>query len=131
MSETLSKADVSSVLSQWKAGLLTNAQVHDWATDRFAVAAWDPEDGAVNEVLGRLDTMDMNLVTVQDVAILLAALGRPPRKRRRGPWMRTRTRSIWPLASASCPPIPSTLGFASDDARLTRIPAAAASSSAR
>lgn len=76
MSETLSKADVSSVLSQWKAGLLTNAQVHDWATDRFAVAAWDPEDGAVNEVLGRLDTMDMNLVTVQDVAILLAALGK-------------------------------------------------------
>ena len=76
MSRTLSRADVSSIFSQWKADLLTNAQVHDWAADRFAVAAWDPEDGAVNEVLSRLDTMDMNLVTVQDAAILLAALGK-------------------------------------------------------
>ena len=67
---------MTSILSQWKAGLLTNAQVHDWATNRFAVDAWDPEDGAVNEVLGRLDTMDINLVTVEDVAVLLAALGR-------------------------------------------------------
>ncbi len=74
MSQTLFRADVASILSQWKTGLLTSAQVHDWATDRFAVDAWDPEDGAVNEVLGRLDTMDINLVTVEDVAVLLPAL---------------------------------------------------------
>ena len=76
MSQTLFRADVASILSQWKTGLLTNAQVHDWATDRFAVDAWDSEDGAVNEGLGRLDMMDMNLVTVEDVPVLLAALGK-------------------------------------------------------
>ena len=75
MSQTLFRTDVASILLQWKAGMLTNAQVHDWATDRYAVAAWDPEDGAVNEVLASLDMMDMNLVTVEDVAALLAALG--------------------------------------------------------
>jgi hypothetical protein len=76
MSETLSSTDVASILSQWKAGLLTNAQVHDWATARYAVDAWEPEDGAVNEVLARLDMMDMNLVTVEDAGVLLAALGK-------------------------------------------------------
>ena len=75
MSQVLFRTDVSSILSQWKAGLLTALQVHDWATDRFATDAWDPEDGAVNEVLARLDMMDMNLVTEEDVPVLLAALG--------------------------------------------------------
>ncbi len=75
MSQTLFRTDIASILVQWKTGMLTNAQVHDWATDRYAVAAWDPEDGAVNEVLARLDMMDMNLVTAEDVAGLLAALG--------------------------------------------------------
>lgn len=74
MSRTLFKSDVASILSQWKAGLLTNTQVHDWATDRYAVDAWDAEDGAVNEVLACLDMMDMNLVTVDDASALLAAL---------------------------------------------------------
>ena len=74
MSQTISRTDVASILMQWQAGSLTNAQVHDWATDRFAVSAWDAEDGAVNEVLGCLDTMDMNLVTAEDAAVLLAAL---------------------------------------------------------
>lgn len=75
MTQALFGTDVTSILSQWKAGLLTNAQVHEWATDRYAVVAWEPEDGAVNEVLACLDVMDMNLVTVEDVAALLAALG--------------------------------------------------------
>jgi hypothetical protein len=30
---------------------------------RFAVHNYDPESDAVNEVLSRLDTMDMNLTT--------------------------------------------------------------------
>ena len=74
MSQTIFRTDVASILMQWQAGSLTNAQVHDWATDRFAVSAWDSEDGAVNEVLGCLDTMDVNLVTAEDAAVLLAAL---------------------------------------------------------
>jgi len=74
MSQTLSRTDVTSILSLWKVGSMTAVQVHDWATDRFAVAAWDPEDGAVNEVLARLDMMDMNLVTVEDAEALLTAL---------------------------------------------------------
>ena len=75
MSQTLFRTDVASTILQWKAGLLTSVQVHQWATDRYAASAWDPEDGAVNEVVARLDMMDMNLVTVEDAAVLLAALG--------------------------------------------------------
>lgn len=75
MSQTLFRTDVASTICQWQAGLLTSLQVHQWATDRYAASAWDPEDGAVNEVLARLDMMDMNLVTVEDAAALLAALG--------------------------------------------------------
>jgi hypothetical protein len=74
MSQTIFRTDLASILVQWQAGSLTNAQVHAWATDRFAASAWDAEDGAVNEVLGCLDMMDMNLVTEEDVAVLLAAL---------------------------------------------------------
>ncbi len=70
MSQTISRTDVASILTQWPAGSLTNAQVHDWATERFAVSAWYAEDGAVNKVLGCLDTMDIDLVTAEDAAVL-------------------------------------------------------------
>lgn len=75
MSKSLRVTDVAAILRQWKAGLLTHPQVHDWATDRHAVDAWDPEDGAVAEVLACLDMMDMNLVVAEDADVLLAALG--------------------------------------------------------
>ncbi len=65
---------VESKLRQWQSGELTAAEVHAWAEDTFGVDQWEPESDAVNEVLAQLDTLDMNLVTSEDIPILLAAL---------------------------------------------------------
>lgn len=74
MSQTLRRSDVAFALNEWAAGVVTNEQVFNWANARFSVEAWEPEDGAVNEVMAQLDTLDMNLVTSEDVSALLTAL---------------------------------------------------------
>lgn len=74
MSQTVLRSDVAAILREWAAGLLSGEQVYNWANMRFAVDAWDSEDGAVNEVLAQLDTMDMNLVISEDIPMLLRAL---------------------------------------------------------
>ncbi|WP_428382966.1 hypothetical protein [Nevskia ramosa] len=74
MSQVLHRSDVATVLREWAAGVLSSEQVFKWANAHFAIEAWDAEDGAVNEVMAQLDTMDMNLVTSEDAPILLAAL---------------------------------------------------------
>jgi len=70
-------SDIQHVLNQWAIGELNESQVHSWAEDRFCVDAYDSESEAVNEVLGRLDMMDMNLTTSEDIPILLKALSSP------------------------------------------------------
>jgi len=65
---------VESKLRQWQSGELTAAEVHNWAEDTFATDQWEPESDAVNEVLAKLDTLDMDLVTAEDVPVLLSAL---------------------------------------------------------
>lgn len=70
-------SDIQYVLNQWAQGVLDESQVHAWAEDRFCVDSYDCESEATNEVLGRLDTMNMNLVTSDDIPVLIKALFSP------------------------------------------------------
>ena len=65
---------VEDKLRSWEAGALTASALHDWAGSLYAVEHCDAESDAVNEVLAQLDMMDMNLVTVDDVPVLVEAL---------------------------------------------------------
>ena len=65
---------VESKLRKWQAGETTAAEVHDWAENTYMVSSWEPESDAVNEVLAQLDMLDMNLVTTDDIPVLVAAL---------------------------------------------------------
>jgi hypothetical protein len=72
--ERVSQVEVESVLRSWQTGALTERQVHSWAEDRYAVDAYEPESAACNAVLAQLDCMNMNLLTPEDIPVLLAAL---------------------------------------------------------
>ena len=65
------------MLTQWAFGNLTESQVHAWAEDRFCTSGYECESEAANEVLSRLDMMDMNLLTSEDIPVLLDALSSP------------------------------------------------------
>lgn len=70
-------SDIQCVLNQWALGELNESQVHAWAEDRFCTDDYNCESEAANEVLGRLDTMNMNLVTSEDIPVLIEALFSP------------------------------------------------------
>jgi hypothetical protein len=77
MPNVVSRSDLRRLLDEWSRGRQTAAQVHDWAEARFAVNAWSCEDDIANEVLAELDTLDMNLLTTEDIPVLLAMLNLP------------------------------------------------------
>jgi hypothetical protein len=74
MPNVLTRRDLRQMLVEWSDGRQTAAQVHGWAEARFAVDAWDCEDDVVNEVLAELDTLNMNLLTTEDIPTLYAML---------------------------------------------------------
>ena len=74
---TITASDIRQVLTQWAFGNLTESQVHAWAEDRFCTSGYECESEAANEVLSRLDMMDMNLLTSEDIPVLLDALSSP------------------------------------------------------
>ena len=80
MITTITRAEVRAVLEAWQRDELTARTVHDWAQDRYAASAFEAEDDVVNEVLAKLDTLDINLITTADAPALLTALGQPPAK---------------------------------------------------
>ena len=69
--------EIQFVLNQWAKGELNESQVHAWAEDRYCTDAYCCESDAANEVLGRLDTMNINLVTSEDIPVLIKALFSP------------------------------------------------------
>lgn len=71
---TITADFIESKLRQWQAGLLTAAEVHEWAGSIYCTDQWEPDSEAVNEVLSELDRLDMSLVTPDDIPMLLAAL---------------------------------------------------------
>ena len=48
--------------------------MHDWAEARFMTDADEPCSEACNEVLAQLDCMNMNLLTAEDIPVLIEAL---------------------------------------------------------
>jgi hypothetical protein len=91
MSRVVTRAELAEMLYRWQAGALSNRQVHDWAEELFGPADYDDwegegmEDGSVAcAVLGELDQLDMNLLTVDDVPALLGFLATPPGEFRQG-----------------------------------------------
>ena len=75
--DVVTTRDLEAVLGRWRSGELSASEVHAWAEKRFAMDDIETESAAVNEVLARLDTMDMNLTTVADVPLLLHSLVAP------------------------------------------------------
>jgi hypothetical protein len=79
VAEIITREQLDHLLSDWCAGRMTSAAVHDWAVERYAVSDFTPEDVIVNEVLARLDMLDANLTTADDVPALRRLLAsRPP-----------------------------------------------------
>jgi hypothetical protein len=74
MTTTINRADVRVVLGQWQRQELSHARVHEWATARFAVSAFECDDEVTSEVLGALDMLDVNVTTQADIPYLLEAL---------------------------------------------------------
>ena len=74
MTNSVTADDLSDVLVRWASGTLSPEAVQAWAEERYAVDGYSAESSAVNEVLGRLDRLDMDLTTVEDVPALLNAL---------------------------------------------------------
>lgn len=74
MTTTINRADVREVLGQWQRHELSHARVHEWATARYAVSAFECVDEVTNEVLGALDKLDVNVTTHADIPYLLEAL---------------------------------------------------------
>lgn len=76
---TVWRSDVCAVLESWQAGAMKAPEVHAWAEERYSSSTWEAEDDVTNEVLARLDMLDMNLITADDVPAYLEALGAPPK----------------------------------------------------
>ena len=71
---TITASDIEHVLGQWASCKLSESQVHAWAEDRFCTSTYEAESEVVNEVLSRLDTMNMDLTMAEDIPALIAAL---------------------------------------------------------
>lgn len=71
---TITALEIQSILHRWSTGELNESQVHEWAEERFCTSSFEVESAAANEVLARLDTMNMNLTTTEDIPSLLRAL---------------------------------------------------------
>ncbi len=74
MTATINRADLRELLSQWQRQVLSHADVHEWATARYAASAFRCEDEVTNEVLAALDMLDVNLTTEADIPSLVKAL---------------------------------------------------------
>lgn len=84
MTDIITREDVRKVLIKWQNDLLSAKQVHDWAETRymnsqFECDDWEGEEewSVTNEVLAKLDTLNMNLTTADDVSIFMAFLSTP------------------------------------------------------
>lgn len=71
---TIFASDIEHVLNLWESCELNESQVHAWAESRFCTSIYETESEAANEVLARLDTMNMNLTTSEDIPVLIKAL---------------------------------------------------------
>src|SRR5262245_32146318 len=74
MNRIVTRKDLIEVLKKWQQGKIDPKQVHDWATARYSVSSWQQPDEVTNEVLSKLDMLDINLVISEDAAVFEKAL---------------------------------------------------------
>src|SRR4029453_17069786 len=66
----VTRIELEQLLSDWRAGTLSAAVVHDWAAERYAVSSFEPEDAGTNEGFSELDILDRNLLAAEDAPAL-------------------------------------------------------------
>jgi len=85
----MTRGEIITVLRRWRAGELTAKQVHDWAQSQYFPGRLDyddeeDEESVADDVMHALDSIDMNLVIVEDVPIYLEFLATPRGQSREG-----------------------------------------------
>jgi hypothetical protein len=79
----MSRREIIDVLHRWQAGALTAKQVHDWVQSLYFPGALDYDDEeegenfVASDVMHALDSIDMNLIVVEDVPIHMEFLATP------------------------------------------------------
>lgn len=70
----VTRDELANLLVKWERGELTAQQVWDWVSARYwpgdtEIDDWEDDLSATNEVLAHLDSMDINLVVLDDIPI--------------------------------------------------------------
>lgn len=78
----ITRGELFHLLTQWQRGALSTQDVWDWASHHYLPGEtdyddWEDDSSVAHELLRLLDSLDMNLVVVEDVAIHLAFLETP------------------------------------------------------
>jgi hypothetical protein len=77
MVKITTRQEVRKLLQRWQTGDIDHKFVYDWANERYANTHWDTEDEMVDQVLAELFTLDVNLITSEDIPHLLNLLTIP------------------------------------------------------
>ncbi len=77
MAKIVTRQDIRTLLNGWQSGDLGHTSVYDWANERYAGRQWETEDEIADLVLTELYTLDMNLLTAEDIPHLLKLLAVP------------------------------------------------------
>jgi hypothetical protein len=84
MSHTVTRAELIVLLKEWRDGRISATEVHEWAEARYFPGDLEVDDedaddsgSAAAEVLARLDALDINLITPEDIPHYLALLHSP------------------------------------------------------
>ncbi|MGZ3241639.1 MAG: hypothetical protein ACXWJK_15550 [Burkholderiaceae bacterium] len=75
----VTRGELFLLLTKWQSGELSAQDVWDWASHRCLPGYtqyddWEDDSSVANEILCHLDSLDMNLVLVEDAPIHLAFL---------------------------------------------------------
>ena len=81
----VTRQELSELLAQWERSELTAQQVWDWVSARYwpgdtEIDDWEDDLSATNEILAVIDSMDINLVVVDDVPMHRRFLAAPKEK---------------------------------------------------
>ncbi|MBV9209054.1 MAG: hypothetical protein JOZ52_00410 [Acidobacteria bacterium] len=74
----VTRDELRNVLLKWQAGDLEPSEVLEWAEDRYDLERLSDE--TVIEILTCLDSLHVNLTTVEDVPVFLQMLDLPPER---------------------------------------------------
>lgn len=73
---SVTREELRNLLLEWQAGTLEPGEVLEWAEERYNLEQL--KDDTVIEILTCLDSLHVNLTTVEDVPVFLRMLALPP-----------------------------------------------------